>query len=55
LFFTLTNSAASSTRSFALPLDRLRGRFIFVGADIKAAAISPKPNSWNGIKVMVRI
>lgn len=55
LAFTLTNSAASSTRSFALPLERLRGRFVFVGADVKAESISTKPNPWNGIKVMVRI
>jgi hypothetical protein len=55
LFFTLTNSAQSSARSFALPVERLRGRFVFVGADIKAESISAKPTPWNGIKVMVRI
>ena len=55
LLFAQTNSAASSARSFALPLKTLRGRFVFVGADVKAETISAKPNPWNGIKVMVRI
>ena len=55
LSFTQTNPAQSSTRSFTLPVERLRGRFVFVDADVKAEKISAKPYPWNGIKVMVRI
>jgi len=55
LFFWVTNANESASRSFALPLERLRGRFVFVGADVKAESVSAKLNSWNGIKIMVRI
>jgi hypothetical protein len=55
LLFALTNVAESCARSFALPVERLRGRFVFVGAEAKADSVSAKPNSWNGIKIMVRI
>jgi hypothetical protein len=55
LFFNVINATASSTRTFALPVERLRGRFVFLGADVKAESVSAKPSPWNGIKVMVRI
>jgi endoglucanase len=42
-------------RSFPLPLERLRRRVVFLGAEVKATNISAKPNPWNGVKVMVRI
>ena len=55
LFFSLTNSSESAIRSFALPIERLRGRFVFVGAEVKADSVGAKPSPWNGIKIMVRI
>ncbi len=55
LFFTLTNAAESATRTFSLPIEELRGRYVFIGAEVKAETISAKPNPWNGIKVMARI
>lgn len=35
LFFALTNATDSIARSFTLPVNQLRGRFVFVGAEIK--------------------
>ena len=55
LLFASTNSTGSFSRSFALPVEPLRGRFVFVGAEVKAASVSAKPSPWNGIKIMVRI
>jgi len=53
----LTNSDPehSVSRSFALPVGKLRGRFVFMGVEVKAEAVSAKPKPWNGIKVMARI
>ncbi len=55
LYIEQTNLTQSAIRSFTLPVERLRNRFVFVDADVKAEGISPKPQLWNGIKVMVRI
>ena len=55
LLFTLTDPAQSSSRTFTLPVERLRGRFVYVEAAVRAEAISAKPAPWNGIKVMLRI
>ena len=55
LFISQANSAASATRSFALPVGRMRGRFVFVEANVKAEAIGARPEPCNGIKVMAVI
>jgi len=51
------NEDASRTvvRSFALPVEKMRGRFAIVRCEVKADSVSPKPQPWNGVKVMVRI
>ena len=36
-----------------VPVENLRGRRVFFGADVKTANISHKPHSWNGVKVML--
>jgi hypothetical protein len=41
--------------SLPLPLEKLRGRKIYFGAEVKTAGISHKPNPWNGVKVMLVI
>lgn len=41
--------------SLPLPLEKLRGQRVVFGADVKAAGVSARPNSWNGIKVMLVI
>ena len=55
LHFSVTNVNESAVRSFPLPIERLRNRFVFLDAEVKAADVGPKPNSWNGIKVMVHL
>jgi endoglucanase len=44
-------------RLIHIPLDveKLRGKSVFIGADVRARDISPRPNSWNGVKVMLLI
>ncbi len=36
-----------------LPVEKLRGRRVFFGADVKTANVTSKPNPWNGVKVMM--
>lgn len=45
----------SALRSFALPAEKLRGKWIYLSADVKASDVSPKPQDWNGIKVMLKL
>ncbi|RYD34013.1 MAG: hypothetical protein EOP87_09995, partial [Verrucomicrobiaceae bacterium] len=51
----LANNTTSSLRTFDLPVETLRGKWIFLTASIKAANISPKALDWNGIKVMLKV
>lgn len=53
----LTNSdpGGSALKSFALPIESIRGAYVFVAANIKAHDVSNKPQPWNGIKLMVNI
>ena len=55
LVVTNGNPAQTVQRAFVLPLVKLRGRFVFVSAEVKAENVSAKPKSWNGIKVMTRL
>lgn len=41
------------TIALPVPVEKLRGKRVFFGADVKTANVSPKPNSWNGVKVML--
>ena len=43
------------TITLPLPVEKLRGKRVFFGADVKTANVSPKPNPWNGVKVMMII
>lgn len=45
----------SSLRTFSVPVEPLRGKWIYLKADVKADAVSPKPKDWNGIKVMLKL
>ena len=51
----LPPASANSNRvvAFPLPLEKLRGRQIWFGAEVKTAGVSSKPNPWNGVKVML--
>lgn len=46
-------SPKPKTQALRLPVDTLRGQRVFLSADVKIANISPKPNAWNGVKVML--
>ncbi|MGE5351504.1 MAG: cellulase family glycosylhydrolase [Acidobacteriota bacterium] len=48
-------SAQSKMISFSVPVDGIKGGAIAISSDIKAENISQPPNSWNGIKVMLKI
>lgn len=43
------------TAHIKLPVEKMRGKIIWLAADVKAANVSAKPQSWNGIKVMLVI
>ncbi len=57
VFFQTTNIvvATTSVKSFALPVEQMRGCTVRGTAQLKAAEVSAKPNSWNGIKFMLVI
>ena len=55
LWFSVTNAGQSAVRSFPLPVERLRNRYVFLNAEVKSKNVSAKPNPWNGIKVMLRV
>lgn len=55
LVVTNSHSAETVVRTFALPIEKLRGRFAFLSAEVRAEDVSAKPQPWNGIKVMTRI
>lgn len=42
-------------RSFQLPVEELRGKWIFLSVDVKAKDVSEKPLDWNGIKAILEI
>jgi hypothetical protein len=47
------DSMKGKTITLSLPVEKLRGQRVFVSADVKVVNVSPKPNSWNGVKVML--
>lgn len=55
LWVTNRNPSDTVVRTLPLPVETLRGRFVFLGAEVKAEDVSAKPKSWNGIKLMARI
>ncbi|MGE5621055.1 MAG: cellulase family glycosylhydrolase [archaeon] len=49
------DSAQTKYATTSIPLEGLKGGAIALSANIKAENISQPPNSWNGIKVMLKI
>lgn len=45
----------SALRTFDVPVDELRGKWIYLAADVKSAALTARPQPWNGLKVMLKI
>lgn len=54
---TFTNGLAGQSRTANrdLPVEKLRGRTVRCGAMVRAEDVSPKPNAWNGVKLMLII
>lgn len=48
-----TGTSGSMTRNTTLPASALSGRRVLLTGQIKATEVSSKPNSWNGIKMML--
>ncbi|MEX1089702.1 MAG: cellulase family glycosylhydrolase [Phycisphaeraceae bacterium] len=46
---------ASALHQLPLPVERLRGQWVYLSADVKAQDVSAKPVDWNGVKVMLKI
>jgi hypothetical protein len=57
VLFQTTDVAVATTavKSFALPIDQLRGYTIRGNAQVKADNVTAKPAPWNGIKFMLVI
>lgn len=55
LLITNHDPAQTAVRTFVLPIEKLRGCFVFAGAEVKADGVSAKPQSWNGIKLMLQL
>lgn len=53
LSITNSNAAGAATISTALPAANYKGHRLLVTGVVKGTGISAKPNSWNGVKVMV--
>ncbi|HWQ90199.1 MAG TPA: cellulase family glycosylhydrolase [Clostridia bacterium] len=47
--------APGRTVNLPLPVEKLRGQRVFFSAEVKASDVSSRPNSWNGVKVMLII
>ena len=47
--------AGSSLRTISVPIEAVRGKWVSLQAEVKAEAISRKPEDWNGIKVMLKV
>lgn len=49
------DASGSAMRIIALPVEALRGQWVYLSADVKADSISDKPRDWNGVKLMLKI
>lgn len=43
----------NNTVALPVPIEKVRGKRVFFGSEVKTANISHKPHSWNGVKVML--
>lgn len=41
--------------NLSIPVEKCRAKRVFLGADVKIANVSRRPNQWNGVKVMAVI
>lgn len=55
LHISVPAGTANPGRTITLPVPvvKVRGRQVFLGADVRTADISQKPKSWNGAKLML--
>lgn len=55
LRITQATRATSALRTFSVPAEVLGGKWVYLSADVKGEDLGPKPENWNGIKVMLKI
>jgi hypothetical protein len=53
--FRNSKPSGSDIRVFELPIDSVRGQKVRIRAEIRGDSVSQKPNSWNGVKIMLMI
>ncbi|HSI10172.1 MAG TPA: cellulase family glycosylhydrolase [Rariglobus sp.] len=51
----LADKTTSALRTMDVPVETLRGKWVYLSAKVKGADISVKPQDWNGVKVMLKI
>jgi hypothetical protein len=50
-----SDAQSSALRTFDVPVGPLRGKWIYLSADVRAEGLTAKPQDWNGIKVMLKM
>jgi endoglucanase len=53
--FSVSKAGESTMTSVALPVKAVRGRKLAISVSVKGTGISARPQSWNGIKVLIKI
>lgn len=53
--FSVSKAGGSQMTSVALPAKAVRGKKLAISVSVKAEGISARPQSWNGIKVTMKI
>lgn len=51
----LADKTTSALRTMDVPVETVRGKWIYLSAKVKGEQISAKPQDWNGVKVMLKI
>ncbi|MBC8041736.1 MAG: cellulase family glycosylhydrolase, partial [Opitutaceae bacterium] len=51
----LADKTTSALRTMDVPVEPLRGKWVYVSAKVKGSEITAKPQDWNGVKVMLKI
>jgi endoglucanase len=55
LSFQVSKAGGSQMNAIAMPVRAMRGHKLAISISAKGTGVSPRPQSWNGIKVMIKI
>ncbi|MEY3896185.1 MAG: hypothetical protein RLZZ214_1705 [Verrucomicrobiota bacterium] len=50
-----TDGTTSALWMMEVPVEAVRGKWVYLSADMKGAGLSAKPLDWNGVKVMLKV